>query len=829
MIKKKQKAFSLVELMMILLVASLIVAAVAPVVTKKHFRLPSLVNHGAYMCYYENGQLREAKWAGKFQQQELFNRATGNCVFTPPKKAAYFQISAIGGGGGGGDAGYTGGSWVSTVTSTDTLYPFGVTADQLKHLMEIKEDVPAAEADKFVDQVVSLMGHLMGYANSVGSGAGGSIGYMYTNCSEKCTEFGTKEEKYIISQTTYTNDGYADGKCNYTHCTYKEECTTSSEKEEYQYCNPCGECIEQETYDCSYTEKVVDTCTTGAGKSGYTSSCGGGCSPGHRSGCDQTGSKGCCYSSCTIPGKETCTYKDVTVPKTCTRCTGYDTTKWHTGYRDKITEDCHDVPDECTTVSTDAESADDCTATYTDTEWGTNIVTDYSNCLNEIWDCIWAHGSQSGRPGGSGASCQSSTTGIPGGLNMSSNGGATFFGTPPNGTDENQSAVMSCFGAGSAGKGLIACEDGSYAESCAPSYAFYDITAPTGGTESVKAMSASSGGDGGRITGTTTDVNGNCNDIPGEGLSAGTDGTCATGSAATTCSGSGNYGYCLLHHYGGAPEVNGKYVFQYGYDQNYLGYGAAGSPGQFKTTIVRSLEDLDLTIRVGRGGSAAAVDSGLAGAKGSATTMGDIIRAEGGEGGAGKLYKDAERLPAYNHERYEKESLCYYYDKYTQKNDDGSYRYNDPTTEEGKAAIELRNTLSSQPNYCDGLINNQGAYKFFQIAGNQQGQYPTPTGVFSSFMNVAFTSSSSSDLFNRFIKFGRGGTGGGVEHRCWAGRHDIIFETVTLDASVFVDKDAAAGHSYALANNKYVPDDCREDYSNIPASPGVDGALLIKW
>ena len=276
-------------------------------------------------------------------------------------------------------------------------------------------------------------------------------------------------------------------------------------------------------------------------------------------------------------------------------------------------------------------------------------------------------------------------------------------------------------------------------------------------------------------------------------------------------------------HYGGAPEVNGKYVFKYGYDQNYLGYGAAGSPGQFKTTIVRSLEDLDLTIRVGRGGSAAAVDSGLAGAKGSATTMGDIIRAEGGEGGAGKLYKDAERLPAYNKERYDKESLCYYYDKYTQKNDDDSYRYN---TED---AIKLRNTLSSQPNYCDGLINNQGAYKFFQIAGNQQGQYPTPTGVFSTFMNVAFTSSSSSDLFNRFIKFGRGGTGGGVEHRCWAGRHDIIFETVTLDASVFVDKDAAAGHSYALANNKYVPDDCREDYSNIPASPGVDGALLIKW
>ena len=176
------------------------------------------------MCYYENGQLREAKWAGKFQQQELFNRATDNCVFTPPKKAAYFQISAIGGGGGGGDAGYTGGSWVSTVTSEDSLIPFNITKDQLKHLMEIEEDVPAAEVDHYVNQVVSLAGHLMGYANSIGSGSGGSIGYMTTSCTDICTEFGTKDETYVVNETTYVSDGYADGKCNYKTCTFKDVC-----------------------------------------------------------------------------------------------------------------------------------------------------------------------------------------------------------------------------------------------------------------------------------------------------------------------------------------------------------------------------------------------------------------------------------------------------------------------------------------------------------------------------------------------------------------------------------------------------------------------------
>ena len=112
---RKKNAFSLVELMMILLVAALITAALFPVVTKKHFRLPTLVNHGAYLCYYKDGKLHEAKWAGKMKTKELFNRETDNCVFVPPKKAGYFEISAIGGGGGGGDAGYTGGDWISSI------------------------------------------------------------------------------------------------------------------------------------------------------------------------------------------------------------------------------------------------------------------------------------------------------------------------------------------------------------------------------------------------------------------------------------------------------------------------------------------------------------------------------------------------------------------------------------------------------------------------------------------------------------------------------------------------------------------------------------------
>ena len=56
--KNKKRAFSLVELMMLLLVSSLIIAALVPVVTKKHFRLPSVVVHGAVNYTKQNGPER---------------------------------------------------------------------------------------------------------------------------------------------------------------------------------------------------------------------------------------------------------------------------------------------------------------------------------------------------------------------------------------------------------------------------------------------------------------------------------------------------------------------------------------------------------------------------------------------------------------------------------------------------------------------------------------------------------------------------------------------------------------------------------------------------
>ena len=826
---KKLRAFSLVELMMILLVASLIVAALVPVVTKKHFRLPSLVNHGAYMCYYKNGKLYEAKWAGKFQQQPIFERETDNCVFIPPKKAAYFQISAIGGGGGGGDAGYRGGNWVSSTTPEDTISPFGITRNGLLHMLDIEEDIPEAEADVYVGEVVSLAGTLMGYANSIGSSAGGNIGYAYTDAHTECTEYDTKIETWCAHETEYSDCTWSDetNSCSCVYGHYKDNCETYEDTETYQYCDKyeCGECKTQEPYDCTGTHKERVNCRKGPDIKGYTSTCGGGCTaPGHKSGCDATGSQGCCYQECTKPGKEVCDEVDVpdTPSKTCYRCKEFYPTKYKPGTR-KVTKtrNCRKVFYEDGSIGRDV-TKEDCVGPYTycDTEKSAT-VTDYDKCLHYKTTYTYNHSILHGESGGSGARCQSSR--IPGGLGLIETEESTIKGKPTVGTSYDTTSIGACFNeAKRADSGNAICADGSEKPACPePSYATVSISGADSSVV-VKAESAAVGGAGAVRGGATTDGGGNCIDTTGNYTPQAKNGKCTSGTRASNCTGPGDTGYCLFHHYApSVADVGGEYSFYYGYDLNYLGYGGAGLPGQFKTTIVRSLKDLDLTIKVGRGGSAAAINSGSQGATGSLTSMGEIISANGGTGGLGSLKKDAERLPTYNKTRHDKEKLCYYYDKYTAQNDDGSFRYNDAD------AVKLRQTLRTQPDYCEGLINNQGAYKFFQIAGNSLGDYPTPIGVFSSFMNIAFSNTSSSDLFSSFIRFGRGGTGGGVEHRCWAGRHDIVFEREPLSSSVFVDYNSAT--PYAKSKYKYVPNDCRNAYDNLPAGPGADGALLIKW
>ena len=86
--KRIYGAFSLVEMMLLLLISSLMIAAGVTVVTKKHVKVPKLAVHGAYMCYMKNGQLHQEQYVGPGLTKKIKDENVGSCSFTPPERAA---------------------------------------------------------------------------------------------------------------------------------------------------------------------------------------------------------------------------------------------------------------------------------------------------------------------------------------------------------------------------------------------------------------------------------------------------------------------------------------------------------------------------------------------------------------------------------------------------------------------------------------------------------------------------------------------------------------------------------------------------------------------
>lgn len=863
--KCKLKAFSLVELMMLLLVSSLIIAALVPVVTKKHFRVPSMVIHGAYMCYYKDGQLWETKWSGKSQQRVVFDRPTENCVFVAPQKAAYFQISAIGGGGGGGDSGYTGGNPIGGWSTPKEVSPWGITEEKLADLNLVKSEF------------LANAGTLWGYARGGSSGSGGEIGYsvknqtgtictdpIYTETSE-CAHWATSSSSVEVTncwlekieETTDESSAY-DNKTIFGKIALKINkfftekfaakfsgkllgaasgtiCSTTTktpvETCEYeQVWNPrtchkpvyCAEYNPDVCEDIEYTVDVPDgeeiTYTQG-----FNNCCRGNCS------CSTTSISGDQSDGCRTNGTcqiehKTPKFKKETRTKTvcssggCKREAGGD--EYDCGYysngaligcttsTDESTSGPGCDPGEgykevCETETTTAGSS------YCD-RYETVKVEDGCN-VDPIPVYEWSSSTSSGRSGASGGTCASSA--VSGNIGLQGSGSSNVYDGADGGSrDTSGCGSRYCGDTAWAEDGMAPCAGGP-AQSCGTNVTFstFDITGTS--SASVRADSASAGGGGGGRT-CTPNSEGECVDQARSPSLTSSAGGCPSGhdASADELCGSGDYGYCLEHANGGGIEDGGNYSWNYSYDNNYLSYGEPGSPGIFKTVIVRSLKNVDTTIKIGRGGSAAANGLGQPGAKGSPTTMGKIIFADGGDGGRGNIETPGEVLPTYNKETHLKEGLCYFRDKYlNEKNEDGTYKYPDKRSE----------LLGKPAGYCDGMT-----YKFHVLQGRMFGELPTPVGIASSIMNFIFNTADNSDAIQKFVRHGRGGAGGGVEHRCWAGRYEVEFENaIMLQSSVFPDKASAD----AAGGTKYVPDGCRNDWSTVPAGPGGDGALLIKW
>ena len=103
-----RKAFTLIEVMLLLVVLSLVFASSATVITRKHKLKPRRSVHGTYICYRnrDDGNLHEIMYSGKSLLREnnhTTNPAFTECSFEAPTTASYIYIQLVGGGGAGGN------------------------------------------------------------------------------------------------------------------------------------------------------------------------------------------------------------------------------------------------------------------------------------------------------------------------------------------------------------------------------------------------------------------------------------------------------------------------------------------------------------------------------------------------------------------------------------------------------------------------------------------------------------------------------------------------------------------------------------------------------
>ena len=275
------------------------------------------------------------------------------------------------------------------------------------------------------------------------------------------------------------------------------------------------------------------------------------------------------------------------------------------------------------------------------------------------------------------------------------------------------------------------------------------------------------------------------------------------------------------------PNELAQYRYRYSFDQNFLQYGNPGAAGEYKSMVIRSLKDMDTTIRIGRGGQAGNYMSGDSGTDGSATSMGSVIVAEGGKGGEGGLIAKAEVLPAYDKTQYWQEWLC-------KNKKDGEFS---PPTQDDDMYDEYQSWKNSDQ-YALPDCATMTEWKHVVTSGLIEGGIPALRGLAANLYNFVIPQLKDK-ITEKFDEFGNGGRGGGVEHSCWVGQNIIQFEYYNLSTSTcpysgyFIDADGT---------RKKCSDNIKTGYSTLPCDPndkknykvfggedGKDGALMIRW
>lgn len=883
---KKQKAFSLVEMMMLLIIASLLIAASVPIVTKRHLHLPSVANHGSYICYYKDGHLMEARKSGKINQKMLagYPRETTNCIFEPPAKAIMFQITAIGGGGGGGDSGYKGSVPTTFENSETTLSPFNLTEQDLIA-------IGVTNSTAALNEAKSYMGHLWAFAQGADSGVAGPIDYAdFTtetedhDCPKNQIKY-TKRTytKYVNSSTKLCSKGNVDG--------YNEETVYGKVYQCYAVKNDanktkvlkvgsyitysgvtpqsktCKRVTKKDIYKCVFPDPPTYSCTVPYLVSRVTHP-----AEYRTTGTYKTGKQNChtvpCSNPCQYLSQVNCNKHECEVCEDEEANCGYGISQCL--LKAEWTEDIWGTRTD--TCEYPCENKYDSTIDVTD-EWVETVPSKdiVNNQISGKYgdyniECYEEGGSVSGsvalsyeveeedgckvstetntisyykrtheKPYTEGKAPFCTSAYLTGQLGMSYNGNINFESNQaPTGEHINQNLTTNSF---SLGNPHSFCDDPMVSNgknTCGPSIGYdyknkyAQATIKIGSTNyTITSNSAQRGAIGDMLrrasyvvdnvyTGATDDgiettsITVYYDEVKSNSGSNGINGSCSPASTNKyDCrpNSSIRTGYCLQHDGDNesSAEYSGLYKYQDTYDINALMRGLPGEPGEFKTAVVRTLNNVDKTIHIGRGGSAAAFNLGHTGSNGSATTFGDILTANGGVGGLGSIPMNPVQLKTYDGTDYDyiKVQKCF-------------------------TTSELDDDAS-----CKAWRANPEILPFYTNTSGELSSLPTKKAVggMFSFVLASFGISNDDTVKDLLEYAGRGGRGGGVQHFCWAGQYILTFEGhQLLKSSVYRADNLPAGVSASsIPNNHKIPIGCQSAYKTVPAGAGFDGALIITW
>lgn len=712
MTKRTKLGFSMVELLLLLLFVSLITAALTPVVTKKHFKIPKPTNHGAYLCYVKpNGQLHEVRFSGKALTTKVFDRDVTQCTFEPPQRVSYFHVSAIGGGGGGGDSGYSGGAFTTLGPYTEALSPIGITEYM----------VSPQQRDITADDFQKYGGKLYGFVVGAGSGKGGDQLYASRHDSYPCTINHTETHTHtytvkhtstsctawttVTVETPTSNDSSGDSDSWTTGNDYDSDNSGPNDTHD-----PGSTPDNPTTTDPTENEVSSDDkggwgifhenggFTGTNGQSGVHNGGLNGGIPGFRPGGNHYGSEhgkghGRGRGSFNIEDKKLrlnlpefrfynpndevamlkskyaflFSSKDLLADYTYERCDSYSTSTWYTTHTDvdvdTICDEHRDYYSYGTGVYSGASGAAGAICRSTIVQGGVN--------LNYSADSIPASGSD-------GKDCYPT------------------YNLSPEYDSPHYSSTYCTGNCATAGK------------TAGQAYSTITFAGQT-----VNAENARTGG-----------APATCS---GSGSPAGIAGTSCSPAKVTEGCSPGRYGYCLKRWNSSTWEANTTYEFKFTYSQNYLQYGLAGLQGEYKTMVIRSFKDKNAAITIGHGG-AKGVDGGNGG-DGQATTFGNIITAKGGEGGEGGKLTAPEVLTGYR----------------TGAESWGAGVVNDPFVN-GKRPVRQEGGLDPEK--------------------------PKPNNLSSNILN--FLAPQDSEKIAEIMesnKIGYGGKGGGSKHNCWMGEY----------------------------------------------------------